>query len=295
VQAFSVKISLVSLLVGLFVLQGCGPGEQREYRGDLYFGTGAYLARLDLRNGNVSLLANLGDTVIREIAEFGDEQLLLSVFGPVNHENTFRLMQYELDGGGLATLLTGRHGRYLPEPEALLFGDGSRLKMRVYGGRAMEESVIARHRVGAGVHIMQISATEFIYGIDTDTTIHRFDVESFESRPLQALSSQCRLDGALWIAQRDALLCKRGGAAGDYAFVSLSGDVLASLDIPDARAFRAVAHLHDQDAVVLTEAWNTFLGDNTRYAVWIYELSSGRKVRLVKDQVLGSHVVYRAD
>ena len=294
-QAFSVKISLVSLLVGLLVLQGCGPGEQREYRGGLYFGTGAYLGRLDLRNGNVSLLANLGDTVIREIAEFGDEQLLLSVFGPVNHKDTFRLMQYEIAGGGLATLLTGRHGRYLPEPEALLFGDGSHLKMRVYGGRAMEESVIVRHRTGAGVHIMPIAASEFIYGIDTDTTIYRFDVGSRVSQPLQALSSECRLDGALWIAQRDALLCKRGGAAGDYAFVSLSGEVLGSLDIPDTGRFRAVAHLHDQDAVVLTEAWNTFLGDNTRYAVWIYDLSTGRSIRLVKDQVLGSHVVYRAD
>lgn len=283
----------MSLLVALLLLQGCGSGEQREYRGNLYFGTGAYLGRFDLRNGNVSLLANLGDTAIREVAAFGDDQLLLSVFGPVNHKDTFRLMQYELAGGGLATLFVGRHGRYLPGPEALVFDDGAHLKVRVYGGRAMEQSVVARHRVGAGVHILQVSGTEFVYSIDSDTAIHIVDVETGESRPLHVLSQQCAVDGALWIARRNVLLCEQGGADGGYAFVSLSGEVLAALDIPGVGRFRAVAHLHDQDALVLTEAWKTIIGDNTRYAVWIYDLSTGRMVRLVKDQTLGSHVVYR--
>ena len=294
-QAFSVKIRLVSLLVAVLVLQGCGSGEQREYRGNLYFGTGAYLGRLDLRNGNVSLLANLGDTAIREVAAFGDDQLLLSVFGPVNHKDTFRLMQFELSGGGLATLFVGRHGRYLPGPEALVFDDGAHLNVRVYGGRAMEQSVVARHRVGARVYILQVSGTEFVYSIDSDTTIHSVDVETGESRPRYALSQQCAVDGALWIAKRNALLCKKSGAGGNYALVSLSGEVLDALDMPGGGRFRAVAHLHDQDALVLTEAWKTIIGDNTRYAVWIYDLSTGRMVRLVKDQTLGSHVVYRAN
>ncbi|RZV39389.1 MAG: hypothetical protein EX272_00265 [Chromatiales bacterium] len=285
----------MSLLVALLLLQSCESGEQREYRGNLYFGTGAYLGRLDLRNGNVALLANLGDTAIREVAAFGDDQLLLSVFGPVNHKDTFRLMQYELAGGGLATLLTGRHGRYLPGPEALVFDDGAHLKMRVYGGRAMKESIVTRHRVGASVHILQVSGTGFVYGIDFDTAIHSADVETGESRPLHALSQQCALDGALWIARRDALLCKQRGADGAYKFVSLSGEVLDALDIPGVGRFRAVAHLHDQDALVLTEAWKTIIGGNTRYAVWIYDLSTERMVRLVKDQTLGLHVVYHAN
>ncbi len=285
----------MSLLVALLLLQGCGSGEQREYRGNLYFGTGAYLGRLDLRNGNVSLLANLGDTAIREVAAFGDDQLLLSVFGPVNHKDTFRLMQYELAAGGLATLFVGRHGRYLPGPQALVFDDGAHLKVRMYGGRAMEQSVVARHRVGARVHLLQVSGTEFIYSIDSATAIHSVDVETGESRPLYALSQQCAVDGALWIARRNALLCKQGGAGGDYAFVSLSGEVLDALDIPGVGRFRAVAHLDDQNALVLTEAWKTIVGDNTRYAVWIYDLSTEQMVRLVKDQTLGSHVVYRAN
>ena len=285
----------MSLLVAFLVLQGCESGEQREYRGSLYFGTGAYLGQLDLRNGNVALLANLGDTVIREVAAFGDDQLLLSVFGPVNHQDTFQLMQYELAGGGLATLFNGRHGRYLPGPEALVFDDGAHLRMRVYGGRAMEESVVARHRVGAGVHILQVSGPEFVYSFDSDTTIHSFDVETGESRPLDALSQQCAVDGALWIARRNALLCKQSGPDGAYAFVSLSGEVLDALAIPDVGRFQAVAHLHDQDALVLTEAWQTIVGGNTRYAIWIYDLSTGKMVRLVKDQALGSHVVYRAN
>jgi len=295
VKVFSVKTRLLSLLVAILLSSGCGSGEEREYWGNLYFGTGAYLGQLDLRNGSVSLLANLGDTAIREIDAFGDEQLLMSVFGPVNHKDTFRLMQYELDGGGLATLINGRHGRYLPVPEALIYDDGAYLKVRLYGGRAMEQVVVARHRLGSRAHILQVSRTQFVYSIDPDTSIHSFNVDTLESRLLSGLSATCTIDGALWIAERDALLCKLRGDTGDYVFVSLSGEVLGSLDIPAGGPFRALAHLHDQDAVVLSEAWNTLVGDNTRYAVWIYDLANDRMVRLVKDQPMGSHVVYRAD
>ena len=77
--------------------------------------------------------------------------------------------------------------------------------------------------------------------------------------------------------------------------MSLAGEVLGRLDLPDAGPFRALAHLHDQDALVLSESWQTLIGDNTRHAIWIYDLGSNRKMRLVKNQELGSHVVYRAD
>ena len=57
-------------------------------------------------------------------------------------------------------------------------------------------------------------------------------------------------------------------------------------------SYRAVAYLADQDALVLTEAWNTLVSGSERYAIWIYDLASDRMVRLVGDQYLGSSVVY---
>lgn len=284
----------MSLVVGLLLIQGCEPADEREYWGYLYFAAGAYLGQLDLRDGSVAVLTNLGDTSIREIDSFGEDQLLLSVFGPVNHKDTFRLMYYELGSGGLATLINGRHGRFLPVPEALIFDDGAHLKVRVYGGDAMEQLVVARHRFGSRVHILQISETQFIYSLDPDTAIHTFDVENRESQPLPGLSSQCHIDGTLWIDARKALLCKRKGDVSDYAFVSLAGEVQGMLEIPDTERFRAVAHLDDQDALVLSERWSTAIADSSRYAIWIYDLVNDDMRRLVQDQPLGSTVVYKS-
>jgi len=292
VQPFSDKFRPMSLILALLLLAGCAPEEKREYWGSLYFGIGAYLGQLDLRDGSVSLLANLGDTSIREIDGFGDEQLLLTVFGPVNHENKFRLMQYELDGNGLVTLINGRHGRYLPAPEALIYDDGAHLKARIYGGKDMEQLLIARHRFGSMVHILQVADTRIIYSIDPSETIYSFDVETRESRPLHALTAKCRIDGSLWIAAQDALLCKRMGERTEYAFVSLAGDVKGTLAIPDATPFRAVAHLDDQNALVLTEEWNAVVSGQPRVAIWIYDLHNDQMVRLAKDQSVGSHAVY---
>ena len=289
---FSVNFRSLSLLLTALLLSGCGAEEAREYRGHLYFGAGSYLGQLDLRHGSVAVLANLGDTSIRELDAFGDDQLLLSVFGPVNHEDTYRLMQYELKSNGLATLINGRHGRYLPVPEALFFDDGARLRVRIYGGGAMEEQTVANHRFGSRVRLLQVSETRLLYSIDPDATIMSYDVHTRESQSLPAVSERCGLDGALWIEVRNALLCKR---ADDYAFVSLDGEVVSTLDLPDATSFHAVAHLDDQDALVLVETWNAAVSGRARYAIWVYDLANDGMVRLVREQHLGQSVVYRAN
>jgi len=294
VRPFSVKIRPMSLVIGLLLLSGCEPDETREYWGNLYFGAGSYLGQLDLRDGSVAVLANLSDASIRELDEFGADQLLLSVFGPVDHKDTFRLMQFNLDTYGLVTVTNGRHGRYLPVPEALIFDDGAHLKARVYGRGPMEELTIIQHRFGSRVRILRVSDTQILYSIDPDNAIHSFDVDTRESFALPELSKECQLDGALWIPDRAALLCKRGADEPDYAFIGLDGAVRGTLAIPDAGAYRAVAYLTDQDALVLTEAWNTVVSDSVRYAVWIYDLASDRMVRLAGDQYLGPSVVYRS-
>jgi hypothetical protein len=283
----------MSLLLGLLFLSGCESGEDREYHGHLYFGAGGYLGKFDLRNGSVEVMTNLGDTAIEELGSFGDEQLLLSVFGPVNRKDTFRLMYYAFSGGGLATLLDGRHGRYLPEPNALVFDDGVYLNVRMYGDGAMEEVAVAQHRFGATARVLLISDTQFLYSIDPEQAIVSFDVASQASQPLGELSRDCGLDGAVWIAERAALLCKRSGEVRDYALMTLDGTVQRILDIRDIERFRALAYLPDQDAVVLTERWKTLVSGRTRHAVWVYDLENDQMVRVVKSQRLGTSVVYR--
>lgn len=283
----------MSLLLGLALVSGCESEHEREYWGSLYFGAGSYLGQLDLRDGSVAVLANLGDTEIEEVGSFGDEQLLLSVFGPVNRKDTFRLMNYELDGGGRATLIQGRHGRYLPQPEALIYDDGAHLNVRLYGDSAMRELPVIQHRFGASVRILPVSDTGFLYSIDPDKTISFFDVELQESKPLAELSARCGLDGAIWIAERAAVLCKRQEDVPDYALISLDGRVESILNIPDARRFRALAYLADQDALVLTEEWRTLVSGSTKHAVWIYDLKDDGMLRLAENQHLGSSVVYR--
>jgi len=276
---FSDNFWPMSLLLGLTLVSGCDIEQEREYWGFLYFGAGSYLGQLDLRDGSVAVLANLGDTEIEEVSSFGDEQLLLSVFGPVNRKDTFRLMYYELDGGGRATLIDGRHGRYLPQPEALIYDDGAYLNVRLYGDGPMQELSVIQHRFGAGARILPVSDTRFLYSIDPEKAIESFDVELQESEPLTELSASCGLDGALWIAKRTAVLCKRLEPVPSYALVSLDGTVQEVLKVPDAERFRALAYLADQDALVLAEQWQTLVSGSTRHAVWIYDLKVRRLSR----------------
>lgn len=285
----------MSLLLGLLFVSGCDSGEEREYWGFLYFSAGSYLGKFDLRDGSVEVLTNLGDTVIEELGSFGDEQLLLSVFGPVNKQDTYRLMYYELASGGRATLIHGRHGRYLPQTEVLIFDDGAHLNVRRYGGGAMEEFPVVQHRFGARARVVQVSASRFVYSIDPDRAISSFDVELKESESLAGLSRACDLDGALWIADRSALLCRQNQDIRNYALVGLDGEVQRVLEIPDVDRFRAVAYLAGQDALVMTEQWKTLVSGRTRHAVWIYDLNNDEMSRLVKDQHLGASVVYFRD
>jgi len=284
----------MSLLLGLLFVSACESGAEREYSGYLYFGAGSYLGQLDLRDGSVEVLANLGDTEIEELGSFGDEQLLLSVSGPGNRQDAFRLMYYKLSSGGRATLINGRHGRFLPQTEVLIFDDGAHLNVRRYGGGSMKKFSVVQHRFGARVRVVPAPTSRFLYSIDPDPTISSFDVESMESEPLAALSRECGLDGALWIAERAALVCKRSQEATNYAMIDLDGSVQRVLEIPDADRFRALAYLAGQDSLVLTERWKTLVSGRTKQAVWIYDLQNDQMVRIIRNQHLGTSVVFRA-
>lgn len=299
-QFLRARLILLAASFLLTQLAGCERQSHPELRGSLYFGSGQYLGRLDLRDGSTSVEANLGDVSIRQVSAFGDGNLLLTVFGPVNDTGTHRLVQYEMATGQSATLFNGRNGHYLPGMEALVYDDGSRLRVKIRAANQREEVELGRHKLHTKLQLVPVSDSVFIYsaGDDTESPIFAYDVDARATTPLEKLSLACDLNGAVWIETRQQLLCRTSASLGEvssYVFVGLDGTFHGRFRLPELMSFQVLAHIPDQAALVLTETWRGFISDRPKTAVWIYQMDSDEAYQLVKDQYLGDSVVYRPD
>lgn len=276
------------------MLAACGGPDEPELRGGLYFASGNYLAQLDLRDGSTSVVTNLGDAEIREISPQSAERLLLTVFGNVNQQDTHRLVLYDIETRQTLTLLNGRHGRYLPGSQVLVYDDGSRILVAEKILGTWEKTEVAAHRFNAPLRILPVSATRFLYALAGEP-IHAYDNVSKRSIRLDRLTDLCDLDHALWMPGNDALLCRSAGTGNDeytYPLVGLDGTVKATLPLPASRSLQPLALLTDQDALVLAEQWQSRMSGRRRSAVWIYRFADEHLYRLLDDQHLGRWVVY---
>jgi hypothetical protein len=281
-------------------MAGCERQSHPELHGHLFFGSGQYLGRLDLRDGSTSVEANLGDVSIKRVGTYGDENLLLTVFGIVNHKETFRLMQYEIATGQRGILFDGWNSLYLAGEEMLVYDDGFRLRAKVRSGNERVDVELAGHEFGDSVHMVPVSDSSFLYSIGNSERplIFIHDATTQVRKPLQKLSGVCGLDGAIWIDAYQQLLCSTATSTGqfqDYSFFDLDGTLHGTLSLPESESFRAVAYLHDQDSLVLTQAWRSLVGGRGKTAIWIYKLGSNEYYQLVKDQYLGKTVVYQSE
>jgi hypothetical protein len=301
ITRISCLLSLVVAASLLFTqLAGCEQPSHPELRGHLYFGSGQYLGRLDLRDGSTSVEANLGDVSIRRVSAYGDENLLLTVFGIVNHKETYRLMQYEIATGQTGTLFKGRKGLYLAGQEMLVYDDRLRLRAKVRGEGGRVDVDLAQHEFGDRIQLIPVSDSRFLYSIgDTQgERIFAHDAYTQTTTYLEKLSAVCGLDGAIWIDESRQLLCRMTATSGQfesYSFFDLDGTRRGRLSLPESRSFRAVAYLQDQEALVLTQPWHTLIGKRGKTAIWIYDLGSDEYYRLAKDQYLGETVVYKSE
>jgi hypothetical protein len=248
---------------------------------------------LDLRDGSTSVVTNLGDVDIQGINPQNEDRLLLTVFGNVNQQDTHRLVLYDIASRQTLTLLNGREGGYLPGTRILVYDDGIRIVVAEKIGGVWEKHEVMQHRFNSPLRIMPITATRFLYA-EQQAPIQVFDNGSKRSIELTALSELCNLDSSLWIPGREQLLCRvaRDEGVYEYLYVGLDGTVHESLPLPASRAFRPVAWLPDQDALVLTERWSGWLSSKQQSAIWIYRFDNGDLYRLVDDQYLGPSVVY---
>ena len=289
------------LVVSAFVLLvACERAAPPEVLGSIYFGSGNYLAQLNLRNGSIDIVANLGDLEIREISAKDDRYLLLNVFGPVNQMDSHRLVLFDLETRQQLTLVEGRYGRYLNDGQTLVYDDGSRIRATWKTADDWEKVEVAQHPFNAKVWIVPVTDTAFLYstGPDKNALLRVFDTVDTRSAELEMLADICMLDGAIWIEARSELLCLSDSAGAEnpvYVFVGLDGVVSDALDLPPDRSFRAVAYMPDRNAVVLTEPWRSWMSDRQKWAVWIYDVDSAKAFRLFEHQHLGRSVIYRPD
>jgi hypothetical protein len=291
---------LVAAWLQFSQLAGCERHSHPELRGHLFFGSGQYLGRLDLRDGSTSVEANLGDVSIRRVSAYGDENLLLTVFGVVNHKETYRLMQYEIATGQTGTLFKGWKGLYLAGQEMLVYDDRLRLRAKVRSESGRVGVELAQHDFGDRIQLIPVSDSRFLYSIgDTEgERIFAHDAYAQTTKYLEKLSAVCGLDGAIWIDAYQQLLCRTTISSGQfesYTFFDLDGTPQGRLSLPESTSFRAVAYLQDQEALVLTQSWRSLIGGKGRTAIWIYKLGSDEAYRLVKDQYLGETVVYKPE
>ena len=284
---------IATVASALVLLSACVPDEQAELRGSLYFAAGNYLALMDLRDGSTSVEANLGDVQIHTISPHQDGRILVSLVGGENDFDTRRLVLYDIRTRQTLTLLSGREGHYLPDTSALVFDDGIRIKVTERVRGSWQTTDVMKHRFSERVEILPLGPSRFIYRLG-DSLPQLFDRDTERSTELAEFAARCRLDRALWFADRQGMLCgtRRGESEFDYTFVGLDGAVAERLPLPANHDLRPLVYLADQEVLILTERWQGGLGNRWKWAVWVYRFDTGTAYRLLEDQFLGDSVIY---
>ena len=284
---------VAALFLAGMLLASCGSDERDELRGSLYFAAGEYLAAFDLRDGSTSVVANLGDAQILSLGPAVDNRLLLNILGTENRREILQLVLYDIETRQRLTLLDGRFGHYLPGTRVLVYDDGVNTWITEKAGDTWEETEVVAHRYDANVDVMPISAMRFVYRV-ADGPLYVYDRMAKRSLPLHGLESLCSIDRALWIAQREDMLCRvsRDDGTYEFAFVALDGTRVDTLPLPGDKDLRPIAYLPDQNTLVLAERWQGRISRRWKWGVWIYRLDTGDFYRMLDDQYLGDTVVY---
>lgn len=289
----SLRLAICVLALALI---GCDSGGQTGYPGGLYFAQGAYLMRYALQDGSISIEGHLGDTEIREVNGMGPDHLLITESASVNRRRVSRISWFDLRTGESADLYAGVRAIYLARPGIIVYDDGSDL----YAVPQVEGSanqVVLSHPQARVTQLVATGESRMLFELAQESgfTVHSWDAETGDLQRLDDLAAACHLEGAVWIASRDRLLCKRRQepvASATYVLAGFDGSVEAAPGLPEDRHYLALEYLAGRDAVVLQETWRGMVDSRDRHAIWIHELSTGDSLRLARDVNLGGSVVY---
>ena len=202
-----------------------------------------------------------------------------------------RIVQLDVRSNQIVDLFSGSAAWFVPEGKFYVIDDGRRLLARGRRGSVYSDLVIAEHRQGARMAVTLVDNQELLYAPATGSGIRLFNVRTGRDIGLDSLSSACVLNGAVWVESRRQLLC-RAPQESDYRLVSLAGEHISDLPLPDEERLEAVAYLAGQNAVILTSVGHGPLSGNIKNRVWMHDLATGETHRLADDQYLGNSVAW---
>lgn len=287
---------LIFVLCG--VLSACSQSEQNNFHGILYFASGNYIGRFDLRDGSSSIVANLGDVTINSVDSLDSDILLVSMISFTGDREMPRISSLDIKTGRTVDLLGGTGASYLSGTDTIVYDDGERLVETSIRRRPKSYEEVFSHKYSATVSLRSITDDAVLFSVSDDefARIHYFNAKSREGRELTGLSSICSLQGAVWISSASKIACKveQGGAAvPSYVLVSLDGTDLDSISLPPNKDLTALTYISGQDILVFVERRSSIFGGRDKWTVWAHDFASGTNHRLSDNQYLGSSAVYR--
>ena len=292
-----------TILLTLCVLAACSGSVEPRLTGYLYFGAGYYLGRLDLRSGRSEYVANLGEVFITHIDSLEDGRLLLSLRQDRIGRGREGILAFDLKNRGTAHWHAGSSARYLPDVDTIVYDDGQALKAIAPGRFRSNATTIFAHHFDSPLNLLEISGSKILFARErrdgspavADPVIRRYDFVAENLETMTRLSTECELDGAVWLGNVERIMCTDPNADGDapvYRLVAVDGSVDREVVLPADRHFRAVAYLADQGVVVLTESYRRWTDGREMSAIWLYELEAGTNKRIAANQYLGRSVAY---
>jgi hypothetical protein len=281
------------------LLASCQQGPAPDLHGRLYFASGNYVGEFDIARRTSVVVGNRGAATIRNVSTFGTGRLLLAETAVVDGNDVQRISWIDLEIGRAETLYSGVIARYLAEPAALLWDDGTTLHVTGRNRNSHINAEVLSHGLNQLSAIIGASGQLALFevGLPENRAIYSYDVGTRELVLREELSAVCRLVGAVWIDDREQIACPtkdRGGDVDDYLLVDLDGAVRGRLALPEGKQFLALAYSAEQHALFLTERWHSLWGAE-RFSVWSYDFISGRSYRIVRNQYLGTSAVFVQD
>lgn len=292
------QIRLLGILFAATLLLACQQSTIPEVHGYLYFGAGNYLGRLNLRTGTSEIVANLGNVSIGHLSTFHNNELLLSVHSSGRRGDRASILAFDLLTNRSRVLLPGSAAHHLPEAGKIIYDNGSALIAVPSKHLRSDGTVVNAHKWSRFLSVVTISNAELLYASrqEQQPTIYRYSLMSESVSTAAALSLVCTLDGALWIADLNRLLCTGSTSKVEMPrlqLVTLDGHIDSYLDLPTDKRFRPVAYLEDQRILLLSETSRSWPDGRERNSVWVYDLTMGDSRQLTANQYLGDAVVYR--
>ena len=289
----TLRLGLSALLVA--ALSACEPEPRLELHGTLFFDAGPYLGKISLSSGDVLPVTSFGDERIEHVSRFDNGDLLLSIARHVETRPRDRLVRFNPRTLDDTPLVAAQAGHYLEASNTVVYYRGAQLMhaplTQLRGGGRVIETFTWRDPP----HIVAVGDFGVLFA-GADGAIQRYDPSSDSTERLDALSTICSLQDAVWLADREQLLCRTAGTADGVStliLADLDGRRGEALALPEGRRFRPVAYLYGQRVLVLSESRRGRASRHTVYPVWAYALDSGRLQRIADNQYLGESAVYR--